>query len=427
MALIETYTKGTAFLNALFRDYHAAPFWIQTPNWHWASSPNSVPAFMLRFRSSEGLESLFRNPTQVALGEAFIRGDVDIEGDIYSAVSMADYVVARLPHKSSWPGWIAQRALAGAAAWLLRGRLHSRQRDRAAIAYHYDRPPDFFRPWLGTTMVYSCAYFRDVADDLDTAQENKLDLICRKLELRSEDLFLDIGCGWGSLVLHAVSRYGATCRGITLSAEQARFAARRISSAKLTPSCFVEMRDYRDLPRLPYRYDKLASVGMFEHVGHKNLPHYFSIAYELLKPGGLFLNHGIARSELVPSRRESFIDRYVFPDGDLVPLCETIRHAEQSGFEVRDVENLREHYTQTLRLWVRDLEKNAASILAVVSEEIYRIWLLYMAGSAVAFERGDISVNQVLLRRPAREPASLPRTREHWYRNWSVTELRRQA
>lgn len=427
MPLAEIYSRRTAFLNTLFRDYHAVPFLIQTPNWHWASSPNASPVFTLRFKTTERLESLLGHPAQVALGEAFIRGDIDIEGDIYSAVSMVDDLLGRLPHTSSSPASMAQRVLVSMAAGLLHGRLHSRQRDRAAIAYHYDRPPDFFRPWLGSTMAYSCAYFRDVADDLDTAQTNKLDLICRKLELRSDDSFLDIGCGWGSLVLHAVSRYGATCRGITLSAEQARFAARRISSAKLTPSCFVEVRDYRDLLSLPYRYDKLASVGMFEHVGHRNLPRYFSIAYDLLKPGGLFLNHGIARSEQLPSRRNSFIDRYVFPGGDLVPLCETLRLAERSGFEVRDVENFREHYAQTLRLWVRGLENNAASILADVPEQVYRIWLLYMAGSAVAFERGDISVNQVLLRRPARESPSLPQTREHWYRNWNVTELRRHA
>ncbi|MGA7524085.1 MAG: class I SAM-dependent methyltransferase [Acidobacteriaceae bacterium] len=427
MALAEIYSKRTAFLNDLFCDYHAAPFWIQTPNWHWASSPNSLPAFVLRFRTTVGLESLFRNPTQVALGEAFVRGDIDIEGDIYAAVGMADYVLGRVPHRSSAARWIANKALIGLGTPVLRGRLHSRQRDRAAIAYHYDRSPGFFRSWLGNTMVYSCAYFRDGADDLDTAQENKLDLICRKLELRSEDSFLDIGCGWGSLVLHAVSRYGAVGRGITLSAEQARFAAHRLSSGNLTRSCFVEVRDYRDLPELPYRYDKMASVGMFEHVGPGNLSAYFAIAYELLKPGGFFLNSGIARSASVPSRRDSFIAKYVFPDGDLVPLCETIRYAEQAGFEVRDVENLREHYMQTLRLWVRGLQKNAAAILNDVSEEVYRIWLLYVAGSALAFERGDISVNQVLLRRPARESASMPRTRERWCSGWNVTELPRSA
>ncbi|MGB7171799.1 MAG: cyclopropane-fatty-acyl-phospholipid synthase family protein [Acidobacteriaceae bacterium] len=363
----------------------------------------------------------------MGLGEAFIHGDVDIEGDLYHAVRMANYVLARVPNRSNWPRLTVQRIFASAAARILLGRLHSRQRDRTAIAYHYDRSSEFFRPWLGNSMVYSCAYFRDASDDLDTAQENKLELICRKLELRSGDLFLDIGCGWGSLVVHAVCQYGANCRGITLSSEQARFAACRISSAKLTPNCFVEVRDYRDLPRLPYRYDKMASVGMFEHVGRNNLRHYFSIAYQLLKPGGLFLNHGIARSELLPSRRDSFIDKYVFPDGDLIPLCETIRYAEESGFEVRDVENLREHYAQTLRLWGRSLQKNAASILADVDEETYRIWLLYMAGCAVAFESGNISVNQVLLRRPACGSASPARTREHWYRNWNVTELRRPA
>ena len=427
MALIDIYSRRTAFLNELFRDYRGTPFRMQTPNWHWASSPAAVPCFVLRFRRPEGLESLFRNPSQVALGEAYIRGDVEIEGDLFEAVRLADYVLGRAGRRSGAPGRAVRKALAIAADRAMRGRLHSRKRDRAAIAYHYDRPPDFFRPWLGPTMAYSCAYFRDAGEDLSRAQENKLDLICRKLDLQAEDLFLDIGCGWGSLVFHAASRYGTAGRGITLSAQQARFAARRISSAKLTRNCFVEVRDYRELPRLPYRYDKMASVGMFEHVGRENLPAYFAIAWELLKPGGLFLNHGIARSRRAPSRRDSFIDKYVFPDGDLVPLCETITHAERAGFEVRDVENLREHYAQTLRLWVQGLQKNAAAVLAEAPQEVYRIWLLYMAGSAVAFERGDISVNQVLLRRPAREAVCLPRTREAWYTNWDAADLSRSA
>ncbi|MFZ0632461.1 MAG: class I SAM-dependent methyltransferase, partial [Acidobacteriaceae bacterium] len=201
MALAEIYSQRTAFLNSLFRDYRAAPFSVQAPDLYWMSTPNSVPVFALKFTTSEGAESFFRNPTQVRLGEAFIHGDVDIEGDLYHAVRMANYVLARVPNRSNWPRLTVQRIFASAAARILLGRLHSRQRDRTAIAYHYDRSSEFFRPWLGNSMVYSCAYFRDASDDLDTAQENKLELICRKLELRSGDLFLDIGCGWGSLVV----------------------------------------------------------------------------------------------------------------------------------------------------------------------------------------------------------------------------------
>lgn len=238
---------------------------------------------------------------------------------------------------------------------------------------------------------------------------------------------MDIGCGWGSLVLHAALQYGANARGITLSQEQACVAARRISQAKLGKRCFVEKRDYRDALELPYRYDKMASIGMFEHVGHKNLDKYFGIAYELLKPGGVFLNHGIARSYHSPACKDSFIDKYVFPDGELVTLSDTVKAAESAGFEIRDVENLREHYAQTLRLWVELLQKNAPAVLSNVSEKTYRIWLLYMAGSAAAFQRGDISINQILLRRFERTGVELPSTREQWYRTWTDTRALRSA
>lgn len=238
--------------------------------------------------------------------------------------------------------------------------------------------------------------------------------MCRKLRLKTGERFLDIGCGWGSLAIHAAN-CGAQAHGITLSREQAATAQTRIHRAGLDAGCTAELRDYRDLDGHLLQFDKIASVGMFEHVGLKNLPLYFGIAYRLLKPGGLLLNHAIARSQLAPVRDDSFVERYVFPDGRLVTLTETLSAAQSQGFEVRDVENLREHYELTLRQWVAGLKAHREELLRQVPEKTYRIWLLYMAGSAAAFRRGDIAVYQTLLSRPDRGKSELPLTRADLY------------
>ena len=214
--------------------------------------------------------------------------------------------------------------------------------------------------------------------------------------------------------MYAASEYEVLARGITISQNQARVAARRIADAHLNGYCFVENRDYRDALKLPFRFDKAASIGMFEHVGLKGLRRYFRIVYDLLNPGGMFLNSGIVRSPASPNRRQSFIDRYVFPDGELPTLSLALEKAERAGFEVRDVENLREHYAHTLRLWVKNLQEQRVQLLQTVSERTFRTWLLYMVGSAVAFERSDISVCQILLRRPDSSRRSALRTREEW-------------
>ncbi len=289
------------------------------------------------------------------------------------------------------------------------------RRDRASIAYHYDLPVAFFEPWLGRTMAYSCAYFRTPADSLDTAQEQKFDIICRKLRLKPGEHFLDIGCGWGGLVLHAASHCNAHAEGITISHEQAATARRRVHEAHVDDCCSIEFKDYRELPNGKPHFDKIASVGMVEHVGLKNLPLYFGAAWRLLKPGGLFLNHGIARSDSAPIRKDSFIARYVFPDGHLVTLSQALRAAESQGFEVRDVENLREHYDLTLRRWFAGLRNNEARLLELVPRTTYRIWLLYVAGSAAAFRRGAIGLYQALLSRPDKGTSGMPLTRNDWY------------
>ena len=415
MSLASIYSRRTRLLNHLFLGYTGPPFYIRVPSWSWRSTPSSNPAFTLIFTSPEALNTLLQNPTEIGLGEAFVSGRLDVEGDIFSAFDVAEWLLSR--HTGGGRRVLAQfiHDYFLLLNWVTQGPRHSMRRDAAAVSYHYDLPVEFYEPWLGSTLLYSAAYFRNGTNELDQAQEDKLDLICRKLELGPGDRFIDIGCGWGSLAIYAASRYGARTRGITISRSQARVAARRISAAHLGGLCFVENRDYRDALSLPYRFDKVASVGMFEHVGVRDLPNYFRIARDLLRPGGVFLNSGIVRSANSPRRKESFIDQYVFPDGELPTLSEELRAAEEAGLEIRDVESLREHYACTLRLWVKNLQANTPDLLKTVSERTLRTWLLYMAGSVAAFERGDISVYQVLLRRPDGRQNIELRTRENWY------------
>lgn len=416
MSLAYAYSDRIKQLNNLFCDYAGPAFAVRLPTWSWRSAPSRQPSFTLVFRDPETFNKLMR-PSETALGEAFISGELDVEGDLFSAFDFSEWLLSR--HTSLGDRLLAEmyRDCFAAVCFLEKGIKHSRRRDAASISHHYDLPVEFYQPWLGPTLLYSAAYFRSPMEGLDAAQTDKLDLICRKLELHPNDRFIDIGCGWGSLAIHAASVYGAQTRGITISRSQARVAARRIAEAHLGNLCFVEYRDYRDTRDLPWKFDKLASIGMFEHVGVSNLQNYFQVAYDLLKPGGLFLNSGIVRAADSPRRKQSFIDQYVFPDGELATLSDVLRAAEESGFEVRDVESLREHYALTLRHWVKNLQEHTAELLQVVSERTLRTWLLYMAGSAAAFERGDISVCQVLLCQRSHEHNVKLCTREDWYVN----------
>ncbi len=402
-------------LTGLFSGYAGPAFSIRLWNgWQW-NQAEVRSAFTLVIHSADALATLAGRPDEVTLGEAFVRKEIDVEGDLLSAFSLAEYLMGR-------PRGLRQRALefilvhaVNLKRWSRHGRRHSKKRDLASIAYHYDLPVEFYRPWLGETLVYSCAYFRNAGDSLDKAQEQKLDLICRKLRLKQRERFLDIGCGWGSLVLRAACCFGARAHGITLSREQAGIANRRIREAGLTDSCTVEHRDYRACQDLRESFDKIASVGMFEHVGLPNLPFYFATVRGLLKPGGTFLNHGIVRCPTAPVPRRSFIEQYVFPDGRLVTLNDVVKAAEGAGFEVRDVENLREHYELTLRKWAEGLVRNKEAVLKIVPESTYRIWLLYTSGSAAAFRSGHIAIQQVLLSRLDRGVNHFPLRRDDWY------------
>lgn len=403
-------------LTDLFSNYDGPVFDIRLwDGWHWASSAIEKPVCTIAVRNPRALGSLVSEPDEIALGEAFIHDDIDVEGDIFSVFSIGEHILNRSVSLRRKATEKIVRTLFGINQWLRYGSRHSLRRDQASIAYHYDQPIAFYRPWLGATLAYSCAYFKSPKDTLNQAQEQKIDLICRKLRLQPFESFLDIGCGWGSLILHAANAYRVFAQGITISKEQAAVATKRIAAAGMERSCRVELRDYRTLESNEPSFDKIASVGMFEHIGLEKLPQYFKTVRDLLRPGGVFLNHGIARNPLSPVRKSSFIDRYVFPDGQLVTLTQAMEAAESQGLEIRDVENLREHYELTLRRWVDGLRQNSEGLLEHVSKTTYRIWLLYMAGSAAAFRRGDIAVYQVLLSRPERGQSRLPLTRADWY------------
>jgi cyclopropane-fatty-acyl-phospholipid synthase len=412
------------FLRKLLSDYHPRDFAVRL--WDgttWPAETGQPTRFTMTFNHPGALRKMFLRLSERSLGEAYICNDFDIEGEMEYAFRLADHFFGmhltlplRLRHGlflTSLPAQSDGQARTRAAH--LHGKRHSGKRDRLAVTHHYDISNDFYALWLDERMVYSCAYFSRPDDDLDTAQERKLDYICRKLRLRSGERLLDLGCGWGGLIIHAARNYGVEALGITLSRPQAELANERIRRAGLAGRCSAEVRDYREMNE-PSGYDKMASVGMFEHVGEKLLPEYFSRAWSLLRPGGVFLNHGIACGSLYRTfRGASFIDRYVFPDGELVPLDFTLRAAEGSGFEVRDVESLREHYELTLRHWVRRLEEHRAEACRLTDEHTYRIWRLYMSGSAHGFKTGRINVYQTMLVKPDKGESGLPLTRTDWY------------
>ena len=378
------------------------------------------------------LRAMFLPGNEAALGEAYLYDDFDIEGRAESVLDLHDELpdrtrslsarirlaskLLRLPRRGRGSGR-EERGWTNRGPAELAGEQHCIERDRQAIRYHYDVSNGFYRLWLDRHMVYSCAYFASEDEELDRAQECKLDYICRKLRLKSGWRLLDIGCGWGGLVLYAAQRYGVQATGITLSQPQADWATKRIAQAGLSDQCRVLVQDYREVDGSE-PYDALVSVGMFEHVGEALMPEYFERAWHLLRPGGGFLNHGIASSVLMPEPKgPTFSNTYVFPDGELVPISTTTQAAERAGFEVRDVESLREHYVLTLRHWVRRLEAAHEQALACVDEPTFRVWRLFMSGSAHGFASGRLNLYQTLLVKPGPSGQSgLPLQRADWYR-----------
>jgi cyclopropane-fatty-acyl-phospholipid synthase len=392
--------------------------------WQPAGRPRATPQprCTLVLQHPRALRRMFTAPSDLALGEAYVYNDFDVEGDMAAIFELADGLFAggwSLPWRLRLAALLKQLPADGGSradrrGLHLVGTPHSQPRDRQAVTYHYDVSNDFYRLWLDRRMVYSCAYFLTSEDNLDTAQEQKLDYICRKLRLQPGERLLDLGSGWGGLIIHAAAHYGVEAVGITLSRPQAELANRRIRQAGIEDRCRAEVLDYRGLEGWD-EFDKLVSVGMFEHVGEGMLPEYFRRAWRLLRPGGVFLNHGIAESLHKPDRGASFVDKYVFPDGELVPISTALRAAEGAGFEVRDLESLREHYALTLQHWVRRLEAHADEARQMAGEVTYRIWRLYMSGSAHRFRTGWLNLYQALLVKPGQGRSGMPLTRADWY------------
>jgi cyclopropane-fatty-acyl-phospholipid synthase len=295
-------------------------------------------------------------------------------------------------------------------------KLRRKEHDAEAIAFHYDVSNDFYALFLDRRMVYTCAYYRRPDGDLDQAQEDKLDLVCRKLRLKAGERLLDIGCGWGSLVMWAAKHYGVTARGVTLSRAQADYAADAIQRAGLEDRARVDFLDYRDLPG-DLRFDKVAAVGVIEHIGIPNYASYFARVHELLAPGGLFLNHGITRyKQWRRSSQTEFLERHVFPNGQMDDVSHILDVLERASFEILDVESLRAHYARTTQQWVERLQANAERARALVGERTYRTWIAYLASSAVGFTSGTLGLYQVVAARP--DPAqreAVPATREDIY------------
>lgn len=412
--------------------------------------PSGVaPSFTLVVRRPGALRRALLPPSELGLVEAYLRDDLDAVGDLGEAGRLGDVAAARLrspralarlaraltalPTDDVAPDDSASRGANGdggarRVASLFGIRRHTRQRDAAAVRHHYDVGNNFYALWLDRRRIYSCAYFPTGTEDLDAAQEAKLEHICRKLRLRAGDHLLDVGCGWGGLLEYAATHHGVTGVGITLSEPQADAARERLSAAGVGDRVRIEVRDYRDLPA-EWRFDKAVSVGMREHVGTARLPDYFAAVHRALHPGGLFLDHGLLRGGAAETRgvatwiarrlwkRDAFIQRYVFPDGELATLGTLLGIAERTGLEVRDVENLREHYLRTLRFWVERLERAHAEAVALAGEHTYRVWRLYMAATTLAFVSGRITLIQTLLAKPRPDgSAAVPLSRADLYR-----------
>ena len=402
-------------LKSLVEQLLGVPLSVRIRAWDGSEAgPPGGPTFVVRNRRA--LRRLLWKPGELGLARAWVSGDLGVEGDLYAALDLvSDLVWERGEDARSLAETLRDPAVRAAARGLLlmagpplppappreevrrRRHLHTKRSDRRAISHHYDVGNDFYELVLGPSMVYSCAYWSAPDATLEDAQRDKLELVCQKLALTPGQRLLDVGCGWGSMAIHAAREHGVSVVGVTLSQEQAAYARKRVADEGLTDRVEIRVQDYRDVSDGPY--DAISSIGMAEHVGAERYLAYAEVLGRLLEPGGRLLNHQIGRR---PQRDEStyavdeFIDAYVFPDGELAPLGTTVTQLETAGFEVRDVEALREHYGLTLRQWVANLEAQWPLAVRLTSPGRARVWRLYMAASALAFERNRIGVNQVL-------------------------------
>ncbi len=383
-----------------------------------ATAASTGPPLHLFVRGPRALAYMLHAPNQLGLARAWVAGDLELDGDLEQLLrACAGYASIRLGAADRARVALLARSLGvfprhapepPAAEARLEGPRNSPRRDRAAIGHHYEPPIDFYRLLLGASMVDSYGYYASDRDTIEEAQERKLDLVCRKLALQPGERFLDVGCGWGTLLLHAARRFGVQAVGITLSEAQAAEVRRRVRDAGLEYEVEVRVADYREVDDGPF--DKIASVGMYEHVGPDQLATYAAKLQSLLLPGGIVLNHGVTR--LRPGSRgdSSFVNRYVYPDAELHPVSSVLAAFEEAGLEIRDVEALREHASLTLRAWKRNLTRHRAAAVAAAGSERERVWRLYLAGATLAFERGELGVFQTVATRVG-APHGLPLTR----------------
>ncbi|GGW15369.1 cyclopropane-fatty-acyl-phospholipid synthase [Streptomyces capoamus] len=422
-------------LRSLAEQMLGAPLPLRLKAWDGSQAgPSDAPTLVVRNRRA--LRRMLFRPGELGLARAWVAGDLEVEGDLYAALDvLAGLLWEREEDARGLVQAVRDPGVRAAARELLklagppvppappreeirrpRRKLHTRRTDKRAISHHYDVGNDFYEIVLGPSMVYSCAYW-DEAGTLETAQRDKLELVCAKLGLKEGRRLLDVGCGWGSMAIHAAREHGVGVVGVTLSQEQAAYARKRVADEGLTDRVEIRVQDYRDVADGPF--DAISSIGMAEHVGAEKYLEYARRLHDLLKPGGRLLNHQIGRR---PQRDESayevdeFIDSYVFPDGELAPVGTTVTQLERAGFEVRDVESLREHYALTLRRWVDNLEADWDRAVRLTSPGRARVWQLYMAACALAFAHNRIGVNQVLaVRTPESGTSGLPLRPRTWH------------
>ena len=365
-----------------------------------------APRVTIRVPQPSALRYLL-SPSLINLGSAYVEGAIEVTGRATDMIAIVN-ALARTTIKK-------QHGVFARVAGLI-GSTHTRKKDAAAISYHYDVSNEFYGAWLDPAMVYSCAYFENGDEDLATAQLKKIDHILAKIDLRPGQSLLDIGCGWGALVIRAAERFGARCVGVTLSENQARLARERVERAGLQHLVEIRLQDYRDVGG---QFDRITSVGMFEHVGIAHLAEYFSRINALLAPGGVVMNHGITTTDVLargtPYGGGEFIDRYVFPQGELAHLGTVIRSMQEGGLEVRDVENLRRHYARTCAMWTDNFEANADKVKQLTDAKRFRIWHVYLAGCTYAFNNDWISLYQIVCGKAGQDPAAIPWSRRYMY------------
>jgi cyclopropane-fatty-acyl-phospholipid synthase len=385
------------------RDNVALPLRLELWNGQKLDFGQQVPQVTIKVPHVSALSYLL-TPSLFNLGKAYVEGKIEVEGRVNEIIKVSN-ALARHSLKPE-----------GKFARITRALHHTRKRDEEAIQYHYDVSNDFYAAWLDENMVYSCAYFETGDEDLASAQLKKIDHILTKIQLQPGQTLLDIGCGWGALVMRAAKEFGARCVGITLSSKQFELATERVARAGLSDRIEIRLQDYRDVSG---SFDRITSVGMFEHVGSKDLPKYFAKICALLAEGGLAMNHGITTTDAnngeTPYGGGEFIEKYVFPHGELEHIGTVLKAMQEGGLEAFDIENLRRHYAKTCSIWADNFEANAGLIRKMVDDRRFRIWRVYLAGCAYAFAQDWVSLFQVVCTKANSDASTLPWSRRYMY------------